>query len=93
MLLLALIASVVVPSCTILCSLASQCLPTGGAVPPTSAAWSAATKAAEASLAARFESLADCLMRFLDVDGDGNLALAEFCRLDELLRRCGGHEG
>jgi hypothetical protein len=32
-------------------------------------------------------------MRFLDVDGDGKLALAEFCRMDELLRRCGGHEG
>ena len=64
-----------------------------GPVPPPSAAWSSATKAAEATLTARFRSLVDFLMGFLDCDGDGKLTLADFCRMNELLRRCGGHEG
>ena len=67
----------------------SQCLLECVPLPPTSAAWSKATKEYELQLERRFCSLVDCLMHFLDVDRDGKLSLAEFCRLDELLRQCG----
>ena len=66
-----------------------QCLPVDAPLPPTSAAWSEATKLAEAQLERRFLSLVNSLMAVCDVDGDGALSLSEFCRLDELLRWCG----
>ncbi len=74
-------------------SIPRSCLPDCVPLPPTSASWSEATKECEVQLERRFCSLVDCLMHVLDVDGDGKLSLAEFCRLDELLRRCGSqHE-